>query len=298
MVWVPGGRFWMGTKHLQDAQPLHQVEVAGFWMDATDVTNEQFAQFVKATGYVTVAERPLDPKEFPGVSPVDLAPGSVVFTPPTGQVSLDDPLVWWRFVKGANWRHPEGPQSGLRGKENYPAVHIAWPDAIAYAKWADKRLPSEAEWEFAARGGLDRKDYVWGTELNPSGKWLANIFQGRFPDNDSANDGYRGAAPVASFPPNRYGLYDMAGNVWQWVSDWYRADYYEGVSQTGKIVSNPQGPSNSFDPQEPSVPKRVQKGGSFLCTDQYCDRYMPGARGKGDPQTATNHIGFRCVRSQ
>ncbi len=296
MVWIPGGRFWMGTNHMEDAQPIHQVEVNGFWMDRTDVTNREFAGFVKATGYVTIAERPLDPREFPNLAPEDLVPGSVVFTPPPGPVPLDHPLAWWSFVKGANWRHPKGPGSDIRGKENYPVVQIAWPDAVAYAKWAGKRLPTEAEWEFAARGGLDRKDYPWGNELRPGGKWRANTFQGHFPYQNTSEDGYAGIAPVASFPPNGFGLYDMSGNVWQWTSDWYRPEYYAQLLRDGVLAINPKGPTGSFDPQEPGVAKRVQKGGSFLCTDQYCERYMPGARGKGDPQTATNHLGFRCVQ--
>jgi sulfatase modifying factor 1 len=297
MVWIPGGRFWMGTNHMEDAQPVHQVEVKSFWMDRTDVTNEEFARFVEATGYATIAERPLDPKELPNLAPDELAPGSVVFTPPAGPISLANPLAWWRFVRGANWRHPEGPNSDLRGKEKYPVVHIAWADAAAYAKWAGKRLPTEAEWEFAARGGRDRQDYPWGNELTPNGKWMANTFQGHFPNKNSAEDGYAGIAPVASFPPNDYGLYDMSGNVWQWVSDWYRPDYYSQLPGSD-VTIDPQGPSDSFDPQEVGVAKRVQKGGSFLCTDQYCSRYMPGARGKGDPETGTNHLGFRCVREQ
>jgi len=287
----------MGTNHMEDAQPVHQVEVKGFWMDRNDVTNEEFAQFVSATGYVTIAERPLDPKEFPNLAPDELTPGAVVFTPPSGPVPLDHPLAWWRFVRGANWRHPEGPNSDLHGKGKYPVVQIAWPDAVAYAKWAGKRLPTEAEWEFAARGGRDRQDYPWGNELTPKGKWMANTFQGHFPDKNTSEDGYAGIAPVASFPPNDFGLYDMSGNVWQWVADWYRPDYYAQLGRDHTAI-NPQGPGDSFDPQEPNVAKRVQKGGSFLCTDQYCQRYMPGARGKGDAETATNHLGFRCVRAQ
>jgi formylglycine-generating enzyme len=296
MVWIPGGRFWMGTNHMEDAQPVHPVEVKGFWMDRTDVTNQEFAKFVKATGYVTIAERPLDPQEFPRLAPDELSPGSVVFTPPPGPVSLEHPLAWWSFVRGANWRQPDGPESNLRGKETYPVVQIAWPDAVAYAKWADKRLPTEAEWEFAARGGRDRQDYPWGNELTPNGKWMANTFQGTFPYQNTAQDGHAGVAPVASYPANDYGLFDMSGNVWQWVRDWYRPDYYAQLP-TKDVTVDPQGPPDSYDPQEIGVQKRVQKGGSFLCTDQYCSRYMPGARGKGDPETATNHLGFRCVRN-
>src|SRR5580658_1629248 len=297
MIWIRGGEFSMGSDHpdMEDARPVHRVRVDGFWMDRTTVTNDQFAQFVAATGYVTIAERRPDPKDFPGARPEDLVPGSVLFTPPSHPTGLNDAYAWWSYVKGASWRHPQGPASSLQGRGNHPVVHVAWEDAAAYAKWAGKRLPTEAEWEFAARGGLDRQPYVWGHEFRPGGKYQANTFQGHFPDKNTAEDGYAGTAPVGSFAANGYGLFDMAGNVWEWCADWYRADYYRTAAVSG-VVHNPQGPRDSLDPDEPGVPKRVQKGGSFLCTDQYCERYMPGARGKGDVSTGTNHVGFRCVR--
>jgi formylglycine-generating enzyme required for sulfatase activity len=199
-------------------------------------------------------------------------------------------------VHGANWRHPEGPQSNIKGKADYPVVHIAYPDAVAYAKWAGKRLPTEAEWEFAARGGLSGKTYFWGDQLRPGGKFMANTYQGRFPVKDTGEDGFTGSSPVKSFPPNGYGLYDMAGNVWQWCSDWYRPDYYAQLTAVGGVTRNPQGPGSPFDPSEPSEKKRAQRGGSFLCTDQYCTRYMMGSRGKGEVNTGCNHLGFRCVK--
>lgn len=295
MVWIPGGEFTMGSEHFSDAQPLHRVRVSGFWMDQTEVTNQQFAAFVKATGYVTVAEKKPDAKDFPGAPPENLMAGSVVFTPPSRPVRLDDPFQWWSYGKGANWRHPEGPASSIRGRENHPVVHIAWRDAQAYAKWAGKRLPTEAEWEFAARGGLIGKEYVWGDAFRVNGRFMANSFQGNFPDRNTREDGFAGSSPVKSFPPNGYGLYDMAGNVWEWVADWYRADAYGGRARQGSLV-NPKGPVDSFDPEEPGVKKRVTKGGSFLCTDQYCARYRPGARGKSEPDSSTNHTGFRCVK--
>jgi len=300
MVWVPGGTFWMGCDHdeMSDARPWHLAYVDGFWMDRTEVTNEDFGRFVKATGYLTIAERRPDSKEFPGAPPESLVPGAVVFTPPGHPVRLDDHFQWWSYVKGASWRHPEGPGSDLRGRDRHPAVEVAWPDAIAYAEWAGKRLPTEAEWELAARGGQDRKKYGWGDEMNPGGRWMANIWQGRFPDENRAEDGYRGTAPVASFPPEGYGLYDMAGNVWEWCSDWYRPDYYRTLAAVGGVARNPAGPPDSFDPQEPGVKKRVNRGGSFLCSDQYCSRYVLGSRGKGEPDTGTSNLGFRCVRGR
>ncbi len=300
MVWIAPGEFWMGSEHgeSRDSRPEHRVYVDGFWMDSTDVTNAQFERFVRATGYVTVAERKPTAEEFPNAPREKLVPGSVVFSPPADGVSLNDYTAWWAWVPGADWRHPEGPKSNIIGKERHPVVQVAWADAQAYARWAGKRLPTEAEWEFAARGGLDRQPYVWGSEFKPKGAFQANTFQGHFPDHNSAEDGYAGTSPVKSFPPNRYGLYDMAGNVWQWCADWYRADYYAQLAKAGAPVRNPQGPPDSFDPDDPGIAKRVQKGGSFLCTDQYCSRYMPGTRGKGEPGTATNHAGFRCVKTK
>lgn len=287
----------VGMQATTDSRPIHRVQVDGFWMDESEVTNAQFAKFVAATGYVTVAERPLDAKDFPGASPQDLAAGSVVFAPPHHAVPLDNHLQWWTFVAGANWRHPQGPASSIEGRGNFPVVHVAYEDAEAYARWAGKRLPTEAEWEFAARGGLTGKLYPWGDEFMPAGRWMANIHQGHFPDEDTAADRFAGVAAVAQFPSNGYGLYDVGGNVWEWVSDWYRPDYYAQLSGQGPLARNPAGPEQSLDPAEPGVMKRVQRGGSFLCTDQYCSRYMVGTRGKGEPSTGTNHLGFRCVQS-
>lgn len=307
MRWIPGGEFSMGTEDptrslcggrdpMPDARPIHRVSVDGFWMDETEVTNEQFAAFVAATGYVTVAERSLNPADFPGAPLEALVPGSLVFTPPSRAVPLDHVAQWWRYQPGANWRHPEGPGSGIAGKEKYPVVHIAYEDAEAYAKWAGKRLPTEAEWEFAARGGLAGTSYAWGDDLQPGGKWLANIFEGKFPTRDTGEDGFAGIAPVGQFPANGYGLRDVAGNVWEWCSDWYRSDTYVQRTAKGGVARNPKGPADSHDPTEPGTPKRVHRGGSFLCTDQYCTRYMVGSRDKGDPNTSSNHLGFRCVQ--
>jgi formylglycine-generating enzyme len=297
MAWIPGGEFSMGA-NVPDARPVHRVYVNGFFMDRTDVTNVQFAKFVKATQYVTVAERNPRPEDFPDVPPETLAAGSVVFSPPGHSIALSveaaDPAQWWSYVKGANWRHPLGPGSNIQDKNDYPVVHIAYEDAQAYAKWAGKRLPTEAEWEFAARGGLAGKPFVWGDEFRPGGKWMANTYQGNFPNTDSGEDGSAGIAAVAQYPANQYGLYDMAGNVWQWTSDWYRPDTYQRLAAEG-VARNPQGPESAYDPSEPS-PKKVHRGGSFLCTEQYCSRYIVGTRGKGEVNTGTNHLGFRCVK--
>jgi formylglycine-generating enzyme required for sulfatase activity len=308
MVWIPGGEFSMGAQDTpdmnevgmqatRDSRPIHRVYVDAFWMDQTDVTNEQFGKFVRATGYVTVAERRPHAEDFPGAPPENLVPGAVVFSPPDHPVPLNNHYQWWSYVAGANWKHPEGPKSNLKGRDKYPVVDISYEDAEAYAKWAGKRLPMEAEWEFAARGGLSGKPFVWGDEFRPKGQWMANTFQGRFPVSDTGEDGHVAITAVAQYPPNGYGLYDMAGNVWQWTSDWYRPDYYQQLASLGGVARNPQGPSASFDPGEPSEPKRVMRGGSFLCTDQYCSRYMVGTRGKGEVSTGTSHLGFRCVIS-
>ena len=307
MVWIPGGEFSMGAQDppamdevgmqaTGDSRPVHRVYVNAFWMDKTDVTNEEFARFVLATKYNTVAERKPKAEDFPGAPPENLVPGAVVFSPPDHPVPLNNHYQWWLYVAGTSWRHPTGPRSNLHGREHYPVVNVAYEDAEAYAKWAGKRLPTEAEWEFAARGGLSGKPFVWGDEFRPRGLWMANTFQGRFPILDTGEDGHVGVTPVGIYPPNGYGLYDMAGNVWQWVSDWYRPDYYRQLSAAGGVANNPRGPVSSFDPGEPSQPKRVMRGGSFLCTDQYCSRYMVGTRGKGEVSTGTNHLGFRCVR--
>ena len=310
MVWIPGGEFSMGARDpenmsdavgmlaTKDSRPIHRVYVDGFWMDKTEVTNEQFAAFVKATGYVTVAERAPRAEDFPGAPPENLVAGAVVFSPPVHPVPLNNQFQWWSYVKGANWRHPLGPDSSIAGKEKFPVVHVAYDDAVAYADWARRRLPSEAEWEFAARGGLTGQLYPWGNDFRHDAKFMANSHQGHFPDHDTGEDHFVGVAPVAQFEANGYGLYDVGGNVWEWVTDWYRPDYYAQLATMGSVARNPQGPDTSFDPDEPRERKRVMRGGSFLCTDQYCSRYMVGTRGKGDISTGTNHLGFRTVVSR
>lgn len=320
MVVVPAGEFSMGGPQLRavhelrarvakdrpcceglrsgfrDCEPEHRVRIDGFFIDKTEVTNAEFAKFVAATKYVTVAERPLDAKEFPGVPLEKLQSGSVVFTPPKALLPGMQFYDWWSFVPGASWQHPTGPKSDLVGKENYPVVHVAYEDALAYAKWSDKRLPTEAEWEWAARGGLEKKFYPWGDSLKVDGKWQCNAFQGEFPNGDKAEDGFAGIAPVSQYPPNPFGLFDVSGNVWEWCSDYYRADTYPRRARDLKLVINPTGPADSLDPDEPNVVKRVHRGGSYLCSEEYCARYLLGTRGKGEVQTSSCHVGFRCVR--
>jgi sulfatase modifying factor 1 len=291
MVYIPGDTFWMGDEGGQpDEAPMHEVALDGFWIDRTEVTNAQYAEFAKETGYVTVAERKPDPKEFPGVPADKLVAGSVVFNPPPQAVSLENHYIWWKWEPSASWRHPEGPDSTYKGRENHPVVHISWYDAMAYAQWAGKRLPTEAEWEYASRGGLDKQPYIWGEEKMQDGKWHANIWQGSFPNIDNGEDGFVGTSPVGAFDPNGYDLVDMAGNVWEWCQDWYMPDYYNNSP-----ASNPPGPNESYDPNEPGVAKKLQRGGSFLCSDIYCVGYRPSARMKNAPDTGTSHSGFRCV---
>lgn len=298
MVLIKGGEFEMGSDDpaFIDAQPIHKVKVSSFWIDAAEVTNREFQKFTAVTRYLTLAERPPSPDSIPGASGPEHVPGSFVFRSPANVVELGDPSQWWAWVPGANWRHPEGPGSSIEKRLDHPVVHIAFEDALAFAQWIGKRLPTEAEWEYAARGGLTGKPYVWGTTLIPAGRHQANIFQGDFPNHNSGDDGYLGTSPVYAFTPNGFGLYGMAGNAWEWVSDWYDADYYITLASMPSPTVDPKGPAQSYDPVEPSVAKRVQKGGSFLCTPQFCSRYMPGGRGKADPQTSAAHTGFRLVR--
>lgn len=304
MVLISGGTFAMGGDNSQassDEYPKHQVQVKSFYIDVTEVTNAQFQQFIEATGYITTAERKPDWEELkktvpPGtLKPADslLIAASLVFRPTTGPVDLHDYNQWWSWVAGADWKHPEGPGSTIKGRENYPVVQVSWFDAIAYCRWAGKRLPTEAEWEFAARGGLSNNIYPWGNEHINSGKAKANSWEGKFPYRNDKKDGYLTLAPVKSFSPNKYGLYDMAGNVWEWCYDWYDAGYY--ATLTGVTV-NPQGPQKSNDPDEPYTPKRSLRGGSFLCNDSYCSGYRVARRMKSSPDTGLEHTGFRCVK--
>jgi formylglycine-generating enzyme required for sulfatase activity len=298
MAWIPGGNFLMGSnRHYPEEAPVHKVSVRGFWMDTHTVTNRDFARFVAATGHVTLAEQPANPEDYPGAKTEMLAPSSVVFRKTPGPVDLRNHLNWWIYVPGADWRHPRGPQSSLEGLDDHPVVHVGFEDAEAYARWAGKELPTEAEWEFAARGGLDAATYVWGEEFMPGGKPMANTWQGEFPWQNLLDDGYEWTAPVGSFPANGFGLYDMAGNVWQWTTDWYQ--HHSDLRQTCCTLYNPRGgdPEKSLDPRTPGVriPRRVMKGGSYLCAPNYCQRYRPAARMAQPVDTATCHLGFRCV---
>lgn len=292
MVWIAGGEATLGSQEGDHDAPLRPVKLSGFWIDQTEVSNAQFAAFATATGYVTTAERKPTPEEVPGVPEELLVAGSLVFAPPSDAVDLRQFWSWWSYVKGANWRQPEGPGSSTVGREDHPVVHVSWDDAVSYATWANKRLPTEAEWEFAARAGLDRNRYVWGQEQRLKGRLPANIWQGEFPKRNSEEDGYKTTAPVRAFPKNGFGLYGMSGNVWEWCQDWYHPTGYGDVKQ---VAVDPQGPKVSYDPDEPGAMKRVMRGGSFLCSDVYCLGYLPGTRMKSTPDTSLCHTGFRCV---
>lgn len=308
MVWIPGGEFTMGSGSEMgwpDEKPAHRVSVDGFWMDQHEVTNAQFKEFVDSTGYVTTAEKTPDLNEIMRQSPPGtplpskeaLVPGSLVFELTKGPVNLNDYSQWWRWTPGASWRHPEGPNSTIDGREDHPVVQISWEDAQAFATWAGKRLPTEAEWEFAARGGLEQKPYVWGDEKPSDDLIFANLWQGSFPYNNTEKDGFTRTSPVKSYKPNGLGLYDMAGNVWEWCADWYDRDLYSKRKGL-PIILNPTGPEQSQDRNRPLIPQRVQRGGSFLCNDGYCSRYRPSARHGSSPDTGMSHVGFRCVATR
>jgi len=314
MAWVPGGEFLMGSvsKMAQpNERPAHKARVHGFWMDEHHVTNAEFRKFVEATGYVTTAEKKPDwetlkvqaPPGTPRPPDSVLVPGAMVFAGTDQPVSLADFSRWWRYVPGANWRHPNGPDSSIADKDDHPVVQVSYEDAEAYAKWVGKRLPTEAEWEFAARGGLEQATYAWGDQFAPDGKQMANVWQGQqarpFPVVSAEAGGAVGTSPVGSFPANGYGLSDMTGNAWQWVADWYRADQFMREARRGGVISDPAGPAEAWDPADPGVPaqapKRVTRGGSFLCNEDYCLSYRPSARRGADPYNSMSHLGFRLV---
>ena len=300
MVWIPNGTFQMGSdKHYPEEAPAHSVSVDGFWVDRAPVTNRQFARFVIATGYKTAAEVPPDPEHDPGASPRMLYAGSLVFERPHSTYDLRDWSRWWTFMKGANWRHPYGAKSDINSLNDHPVVHVSYADALAYAQWAGKELPTEAEWEFAARGGLDGAEFAWGDELTPGGVHMANIWQGEFPLRNLRQDGYARTSPVTAFPPNGYGIYDMIGNVWEWTADWYSPKHEADAAKACCIPGNPHGGrmEGSYDPREPNVkiPRKVIKGGSHLCAPNYCQRYRPAARHAEAMDISSSHLGFRCV---
>jgi len=313
MIWVEGREFTMGSTHAdapENERPAHHVKLDGFWIDATEVTNAQFKSFVEATGYVTLAEKDVDWEELkkqvppgtPKPSTEMLKAGSMVFTPPKpdARININDVGGWWAWTTGANWKHPEGPDSSIDDRMDHPVVHVAFEDVLAYAKWAGKRLPTEAEWELAARGGLASKKYMWGDEPASEDAPRCNIWQGSFPAKNTLKDGYFRTSPVRAFAPNGYGLYGVAGNVWEWCSDYYRADAYKKLASGGKVLVNPTGPPDSWDPNEeiPVTPKHVIRGGSFLCHITYCESYRPGARRGLTPDTGMSHTGFRCVKDR
>jgi sulfatase modifying factor 1 len=300
MIRIEGGTFRMGAdRHYPEEAPAHRVTVDGFWIDRAPVTNRQFRVFVKSTGYVTFAEIAPDANDYPGALPNMLEPGSMVFSPPSYPVDLRDCSQWWTFRHGANWKKPYGPVSSIKGYEDHPVVHVAFKDAEAYARWAGKELPTEAEWEFAARGGLDDAEYAWGDEFAPGGRLMANTWQGDFPHRNNAPGTYKRTTPVGSFPPNGYGLSDMIGNVWEWTTDWYTSKHHAEVEKACCIPANPRGGSEeaSFDPRQPRIriPRKVVKGGSHLCAPSYCRRYRPAARHAQPIDTSMSHVGFRCI---
>jgi len=297
MVWIPGGTFLMGSDdHYPEEAPVHRVTVGGFWMDRHTVTNAEFARFVRKTGYLTVAEQAPDPADYPGAKPELLVPAATVFRQPPHRVDLRNHYNWWTYVPGADWRHPQGPGSSVKKKPDHPVVHVAFQDVEAYAAWAGKQLPTEAEWEFAARGGLDAAEFAWGEEFTPGGRWMANTWQGEFPIENTKQDGYEGTAPVGSYPPNGYGLLDMIGNVWEWTTDWYQT--HGELADACCTAANPRGGERhrSVDLNDPvEVPRKVMKGGSHLCAPNYCRRYRPAARMPQPIDNATSHLGFRCI---
>jgi len=300
MVRIPGGTFRMGSdRHYPEEAPAHRVAVDPFWIDRTPVTNREFRKFVNATGYVTFAEIKPDAKDYPGALPHMLKAGSLVFTPPKHTVDTCDWSQWWSFKFGADWRRPYGPRSSISGLDDHPAVHIAYRDAEAYAKWADKELPTEAEWEFAARGGLADAEFAWGDEITPGGRQMANTWQGVFPNQNLKRDGAKYTSPVTAFPPNGYGVHDMIGNVWEWTTDWWSARHEADAAKACCVPQNPRGgpEEGSHDACQPRIriPRKVLKGGSHLCASNYCRRYRPAARHAEPVDTSTSHVGFRCV---